>query len=338
MNKCDATRLAELLMAFSHERGVQHITGDVVDLTKTNQGELASITLSDHTIISADLFIDASGFSALLIDKALDVPFNDFSQQLLNDSAVAVSTKPLRTTQQTYTQSKALSAGWMWQIPLQSRTGNGYVYSSKHISKEQAEHELATELKLTHADLTFRHIKMNVGMRNTPWMGNVVAIGLSHSFIEPLEATALMVTQRSIELFIALVENNQKTTQQKRESYNGQMSQLLLGIKDYIVAHYCTSQRRDSAYWREAAKVAHKSKCLTQLTTTWLAGNDFDAVLHQHETTLAYFRPSWYILFAGMDFRDGKLCIKHDGVSRELVAQARQRSHYLANHFYNKNK
>jgi hypothetical protein len=272
----------------------------------------------------------------LLIDDVLKVPFVSFADELLNDSAIAISTPAQEQNEQNYTQSKALSSGWMWKIPLQSRTGNGYVYSSRHLSKHQAEVELAKQLDINVIDNEFRHLNMKIGMRETPLKNNVLAVGLSHAFIEPLEATALMVTQCTIERFVALMENNQQIIEESRTKFNGELCRLLLGIKDYIVAHYVTSKREDSPYWQEISKLKSNSVNLNKLINSWKTGQDFDAALFEVEKDLAYFRPSWYVLFAGMDYRDEELSINHDRVTDALLEQAQQHSLQRTQHYYEK--
>jgi len=268
----------------------------------------------------------------------LKVPFISFADELLNDSAVAVSIPAQEKSVQNYTQSSALSSGWMWKIPLQSRTGNGYVYSSSHLSKRQAEVELAKQLNISEIDHEFRHLKMKIGMRETPWKNNVLAVGLSHAFIEPLEATALMVTQCTIERFVALMGKSQQDLAENRLKLNSELCRLLLGIKDYIVAHYITSTRVDSPYWQQISKLKSHSANLNKLIDSWKTGQDFDAVLFEVEQDLAYFRPSWYVLFAGMDYRDDKLSMNHDRVSDDLLVKAQQYSLQRTQHYYSKNE
>lgn len=338
----DAGKLANLLKEFSCENGVKHIIADVTQVQQNQEGEVTSLMLkkgddsSEQSDLYGDFFIDASGFKALLIEGALKVPFVSFADELFNDAAVAVSTPPLVKNKQNYTKSTALSSGWMWQIPLQSRTGNGYVYSSRHLSQQQAEIELAEQLSVSVDKVDFRHLQMKIGMRETSWKDNVLAIGLSHAFIEPLEATALMVTQCSIEGFIALMSDKQQKAEDKRVKLNKELSKLLLGIKDYIVAHYITSKREDSNYWQDIKQFNSSSAHLNGLMDSWLSGQDFDAALHNIEQDIAYFRPSWYVLFAGMDYRNQQLSMPHDSVTDELCRQAQRHSQQHAQYYFSK--
>jgi len=326
----DAAKLSKLLKELSCSQGVEHIVADVTKVEQNSLGDVVALTLDkenhEQSTLRGDFFIDASGFKGLLIDEALKVPFVSFADELFNDSAIAVSTPAQEQNVQNYTQSKALSSGWMWKIPLQTRTGNGYVYSSRHLSKQQAEAELAQQLNINVNENEFRHLKMKIGMRETPWKNNVLAVGLSHAFIEPLEATALMVTQCTIERFVVLMAKNQQEIEDSRVKLNGELCGLLLGIKDYIVAHYVTSKRVDSSYWQDISKLKSNSVNLSKLIKSWKSGLDFDMALFEVEKDLAYFRPSWYVLFAGMDYRDDRLSMTHDRVTDDLLEQAQQHS------------
>lgn len=331
----DAAKLAGVLSEFSLSQGVKHISADVIDVNQDDGGDVISLVLDDGREIQGDYFIDASGFNALLIGKTLQVPFEPFGSELLNDCAVTVSTpRDLSEKLATYTQSTALSAGWMWRIPLTSRTGNGYVYSSQYLSKEEAERELAAELNLDSKTVSFRHISMKAGMRRKPWRRNVVAIGLSHGFIEPLEATALMITQWSIEYFTRLLTLVDIPIEQRQLKFNTEVTRLMLGVKDYIHGHYVTSKRCDSDYWCKATSGQYLSPRLSALLARWKSGADFDEFLHRHERDMAYFRPSWYALLAGMDYRDDTLVMPHQMLDLTLIEQAKNYSEALAKEYF----
>lgn len=305
----DATELANYLKDYACKRGVRQIIADVVEVSTTQHQQIETLILANGERLGADFFIDASGFSAKLIHKALGVPFQSFADELLNDSAVTVPVPALMDSTQTqqakyHTRATALSAGWLWQIPLTHRLGNGYVYSSRHLSANAAAKELLHSVNLPESTQV-RFLKLRVGVSDKAWHNNVLAIGLAQSFIEPLEATSIMMTQFTLERFMSLFERYQLNKQAEtlsRQTLNQAVMQLVLGIKDYIQAHYVTNQRSEP-YWMAARKVA-MSQRLTQLLKAWYQGEDFDLLLYQYDQQLAYFRPSWYALLAGMDYRN----------------------------------
>lgn len=323
----DATELANYLKDYACQRGVRQIIADVVEVSTSQHQQIETLILANGERLNADFFIDASGFSAKLIHKALGVPFQSFADELLNDSAVTVPVlmDSIQTQAQRvkyHTRATALSAGWLWQIPLIHRLGNGYVYSSRYLSANAAAKELLHSINLPESTQV-RFLKLRVGVSDKAWHNNVLAIGLAQSFIEPLEATSIMMTQFTLERFMSLFERYQLNKQAEtlsRQTLNQAVMQLVLGIKDYIQAHYVTSQRSE-AYWLAARKVAISQR-LTQLLQAWYQGDDFDLLLYQYDQQLAYFRPSWYALLAGMDYRDPKLKRPFEPISAEITAQA----------------
>lgn len=323
----DATELANYLKDYACQRGVRQIIADVVEVSTSPSQQIETLILANGERLNADFFIDASGFSAKLIHKTLGVPFQSFANELLNDSAVTVPVlmDSIQTQAQRakyHTRATALSAGWLWQIPLTHRLGNGYVYSSRHLSANAAAKELLHSVNLPESTQV-RFLKLRVGVSDKAWHNNVLAIGLAQSFIEPLEATSIMMTQFTLERFMSLFERYQLNKQAEtlsRQTLNQAVMQLVLGIKDYIQAHYVTSQRSE-AYWVAARKVAISQR-LTQLLQAWYQGEDFDLLLYQYDQQLAYFRPSWYALLAGMDYRDPKLKRPFEPISAEITAQA----------------
>ncbi|MCU8085916.1 tryptophan halogenase family protein [Shewanella sp. SM21] len=338
----DATELANYLKEYACQRGVKHLIGDVIEVSTTQNQHIDALMLANGERLNADFFIDASGFSAKLIHKTLGVPFQSFANELLNDSAVTVPVPALMDTTQTqqtqmlqaqalqtqaqqakyHTRATALSAGWLWQIPLTHRLGNGYVYSSRHLSANAAAKELLHSVNLPESTQV-RFLKLRVGVSDKAWHNNVLAIGLAQSFIEPLEATSIMMTQFTLERFMSLFERYQLNKQAEtlsRQTLNQAVMQLVLGIKDYIQAHYVTSQRSEP-YWVAARKVAISQR-LTQLLQAWYQGEDFDLLLYQYDQQLAYFRPSWYALLAGMDYHDPELKRPFEPISADITAQA----------------
>jgi tryptophan halogenase len=198
-------------------------------------------------VIEGDLFIDCTGFRALLIGDALKVPYEDWTHWLPCDSALAVQTESVGEAVP-YTRSIAHDAGWQWRIPLQHRVGNGLVYCSRHMSDERAKELLLSKVQgevLT----TPRVLKFMPGQRREVWRANCVAIGLASGFIEPLESTSIHLIQRGtirlMQMFPAM-----GIRQSDIDEYNQQAQAEIEHIRDFIVLHYHVTNRDDSAFWR----------------------------------------------------------------------------------------
>lgn len=325
----DAAKLAALLRRVAESAGVQRIAAEVVQVHRQDTDTLAGVSLSDGQRLDASRFIDASGFAALLIGDALQVPFESLADKLLCDSAVTVATEAV--SGMPFTRAEALEAGWLWQIPLASRTGNGYVYSSAHLSADEAAFRLRARLGLT-PDVAVKHLSMKVGVRSRCWQGNVLAIGLAQGFVEPLEATSLMVTQHTLEQYLQQ-EALDTPRVSRQQAFNQAWRTLMDGIVDYIQAHYLCARRRDSEFWQTASQTP-PGPLLSELLTVWRAGGDLDAFLHQHDSKLAYFRPSWYALLAGLDDRNPQLVMPYQPPAADLRAAASAFSQRLMQQFF----
>jgi 2-polyprenyl-6-methoxyphenol hydroxylase-like FAD-dependent oxidoreductase len=293
----DANLLGQFLSIKAISKGVKHIQAKVLNVGMQTNGDIANLQLDNGNQISADIFIDCSGFSGVLIQQALKVPFVSFKENLFNDRAVAIPSpvsRPLRS----HTISTTMKHGWAWDIPLTNRVGNGYVYSSDYCSAEQAEIELRTKLNLLDSDVEARHLKMKVGRVEKHWFRNCLAVGLSQGFIEPLEATALHFVQETIERFIAVNEKCDFSTQHQDE-FNQVINQRFEGIRDYIVAHYRLSSRDDTDYWLENSANPHISKQLKQIVQGWMAAEDISQTI-QNAKLQSYYPPfSWLCILAG---------------------------------------
>lgn len=296
----DAGLLGAFLRQHALTLGVRHLQGTVARVERHERGDIAALHLSDGQRLAADFFVDCSGFKGLLINEALGEPFVSFEDNLFNDRAIALPT-PLDETADLpcETVSTALSSGWAWQIPLTRRYGNGYVYSSDFISDDEAERELRAHLGPAAAGASARRLRMRVGRLDRHWSHNCLAIGLSQGFIEPLEATALMLIQFSLQAFIGALEQDD-FGRRHQAAFNRRCNEMFEGVRDYVVAHYRLNSRSDSAYWRANREHGVVSERLASLLAVWDGGGDFEAELERHGSALMYLRPSWYCLFAGM--------------------------------------
>jgi tryptophan 6-halogenase len=294
----DATLVGQFLRDHAVEtRGVTHLPR-TVNHVAVSDGRVTHLQTSDGEHIPGDIFIDASGFRATIIQQALGEPFRSFAENLFNDAAIAVPTPNDAGDIRSETRGTALSAGWVWKIPLTNRTGNGYVYASAFASKDQAETELRTHLGLLDSDVAVRHLDMKVGRVERSWVGNCLAVGLSQGFIEPLEATALHIVQATVEGFMDAFESGGFSTA-NANAFNAQIGARYDGIRDYIVAHYRMNQRSDSEYWRANAANQTLSDSLKGLMTAWFTGKDMVAEINEQDIAHYYAPLSWHCLFAG---------------------------------------
>lgn len=252
----DAGRFAELLSAVCVARGVEHIRDDVEDIETDERGFITALTLKERGAHPVELVIDCTGFRGFLINKALGEPFVDYSRYLANDRAAAVQIPhPDPERIEPLTRSTALGAGWVWRVPLYSRVGTGYVFSSAHRSDDEAGAELldhlAPQLGGAAKDATPRFIPMRVGRTRRPWVKNCVAIGLSSGFIEPLESTAIYMIEMSARWLLAYFPDKD-FAEPTRDRYNTIATQLYDEVRDFICLHYALGNRTDSQYWIDA--------------------------------------------------------------------------------------
>ena len=293
---------ASLLGAFLHqkavERGVTHVARHVDEVTRHENGDVAALQLEGGDTLAADFFVDCTGFASLLIGKTLKTPFVPFAENLFNDAAIALGT-PLEGPIMSQTISTALDHGWAWKIPLTNRYGNGYVYSTAFCSPDQAETELRRHLGVLDADVPARHLKMRVGRVTHSWNRNCLAVGLAQGFIEPLEATTLLFAQRTVNLFVSMLEKGD-VGEHARASLNQAINVQFEGTRDYIVTHYKTNTRRDTDYWRANAANTHLSHPLKQLLATWLSSKPIIPGLKKGSFGQGYPTMSWYSLLAGV--------------------------------------
>lgn len=243
----DATRYAGFLRKIAEMHGVKRVEGKIDKVHKCqDSGNITALQLQSGQIIEGDLFIDCTGFRALLIEQALHVGYDDWTHILPCDSALAVQTTSVEEPIP-YTRSIAHEWGWQWKIPLQNRVGNGMVYCSKYVSDDEAKARLLASV--TGDCLTEpRLIKFKTGQRRKHWHKNCVAIGLSSGFIEPLESTSIHLIQRSIVRLLQMLPYNQ-IEQSDIDEFNQQTEHEVNNIRDFIVLHYHVTNRSDSPFW-----------------------------------------------------------------------------------------
>uniref|UniRef100_A0A486XVS6 Tryptophan halogenase n=1 Tax=Rheinheimera sp. BAL341 TaxID=1708203 RepID=A0A486XVS6_9GAMM len=293
----DSILLGRYLRDHAISLGVTHHTATIKQVEQAVNGDIRAVIADDGRSFAADLFVDCSGFNSLLLQQTLQVPFESFNTHLLNDAAIALPSAALAPLP-TQTQATAMQAGWAWQIPLRHRTGNGYVYSSAFLSKDQAETELRAALGLLDTDVNVRHLNMQVGQVRQHWFRNCVAVGLSQGFIEPLEATALHLVQTAVETFIEDYDAGQWSAQ-FQSRFNASIRQRFEATRDYILAHYVFNTRNDSDYWLAARQRPELPDTFEAIQQAWFAVRDLTPVLQKQNRETMFGPLSWYCLFAG---------------------------------------
>ena len=248
----DAGRFANMMRDICIERGVRHILEDVVRVEQDERGHVSALHLAESGRHETELVIDCTGFKGVIINEVLKEPFISYSNYLANDRAMAVQIPhPDPTKIPSMTRSYALGAGWVWRVPLFNRIGTGYVYSSAHRTDEEARDEFVAHLGDTWNGVEPRVIPMRVGRNRNAWVKNVVALGLSGGFIEPLESTAIHMIDMSIRWLISYFPDSD-FADPLRKRFNKLVDGLYDEVRDFICLHYALGNRTDSQYWIDA--------------------------------------------------------------------------------------
>jgi len=288
----DAHRYAALLRQQATAQGVIRVEGKVVQVQQRPNGDLQSLYLDQGTQHSAELFIDCSGFAALLIEQTLNSGFENWQHWLPCDRALAIPSEadPKPTP---YTSAKAISAGWQWRIPLQHRTGNGLVYSSALLDDDQAAQTLHDGL-LQPASTKAKALRFTTGRRRRSWQRNCVAIGLAAGFLEPLESTSLHLIQLAIEKLLLYFPSGARLTisDTERDHFNQQMELEYLRVRDFLILHYKLNQRPEP-FWQQCARMSLPDSLQQRL-----------AMFQENGHLLAYRQglfqpPSWLAVMLG---------------------------------------
>ena len=250
----DASLYAKFLRKMAEEHGAKRLEGKISQVHQDSAtGFVTAIELESGQRIDGDLFIDCTGFRGLLIDQTVGAGYEDFTQWLPCDSAVAVQTESVGEPIP-YTRAIAREAGWQWRIPLQHRVGNGVVFSSKHWSDDEAIDKLLSNVEgnpLTEP----RVIKFRSGQRRQHWHKNVVSMGLSSGFIEPMESTSIHLIQRSIIRLMQMFPYD-GIRQPDIDEFNNQMRFEIDNVRDFIILHYHVTERTDTEFWQQCRNMS----------------------------------------------------------------------------------
>lgn len=247
----DAGLYAAFLRQYAERNRVTRIEGKITDTTLNGEsGLVESVTLRDGRRVEGDLFIDCSGFRGLLIEGALKTGYEDWTHWLPADRAIAVPSA-YSGNPDPFTRATAHERGWQWRIPLQHRMGNGIVYSSKHMSDDEAARVLLDNLE-GEPLAEPRRLTFTTGRRVDAWSGNVVTLGLSGGFVEPLESTSIHLIQAGISKLLALFPDK-RFNPVERSEYNRIMRTVFEDVRDFVILHYWANRRTDSEFWKQCA-------------------------------------------------------------------------------------
>ena len=318
----DAGLYAAFLRRRAEAQGTTRIEGRIASVERDGEtGFVQAVVLADGRRVAGDLFVDCSGFRSLLLGEAMRVGYRDWSHWLPCDRAVAVPsarTEPLTP----FTRSTARAAGWQWRIPLQHRTGNGLVYAGAHLDDAEAERTLLANLDAPPLAEP-RRLRFTAGVREKLWEKNVVALGLSGGFIEPLESTSIHLIQTGISKLFWLFPDS-RFAQVEQDEYNRLMREQFEYIRDFVILHYKATARDDTPFWRQVRDMdvpdtlAHKIALFREKGRILRYDHDLFAI------------PSWVAVMLGQGIvPDG-----HDPVAdamddaRVLAAMERLRAGY----------
>lgn len=251
----DAGLYAAFLRRRAEAGGVQRIEGKIADVRLDGEsGDIKGVTLDDGRNFDADFFIDCSGFRGLLIEEAMGTGYEDWSHWLINDRAIAVPCAHGSASLEPWTTATARDAGWQWRIPLQHRIGNGHVYSSHHISDDDALAALLSSIDGAPLAEPNR-LRFKSGKRRRMWNRNVVALGLAAGFMEPLESTSIHLVQAGISRLLKMLPSS-ACDPAVADEYNRQSDFEWERIRDFIILHFSATDRRDTPYWRDRAAMS----------------------------------------------------------------------------------
>jgi tryptophan 7-halogenase len=314
----DAGLFARFLQQYAETRGVRHVSATVQHVRRDpGNGLIAGVDLSDGTQVDGDLFIDCTGFRALLIGQTLGETYVDWSDHLPCDRAVAIPCRHGADGLTPYTRSTARTAGWQWRIPLHHRVGNGYVYSSRHISDDEAVRALTDSLE-GEALADPNMIRFTTGHRSRFWSGNCIALGLAAGFLEPLESTSITLIQTGIEKLIELFPD--RTMQPAlADEFNRATSREYERIRDFLLLHYWANGRHGEAMW-DACRALELPEPLRHKINLWQARGKL--VRYEWES---FQDPSWVSMYAGFGILPDRYDPLADFFSEEEVRTALSR-------------
>ena len=296
----DAGKFAAFLQRHCIEQlGVQHVLDHVTEVNSRPDGDIESLSTRDSGSINGDLFVDCTGFASVLIGQHYDVPLQSVREVLFNDTALAVQVpyKDSNDPIASHTLATAQSAGWIWNIGLPTRRGVGHVYSSEYIDDENAERELRNYLETIVGrsqaeELSVRKIAFTPGYRQEFWHRNCVAVGLSAGFVEPLEASALVLVEYSAKMIAEQLPANRDVMKISAKRFNDKFTYRWEQIIDFLKLHYLLNRREDNGYWEANRQVGSVPDNLKESLMLW-----------QHQSPWLQDAPHFDELFSSASFQ-----------------------------------
>ena len=312
----DASLYAAYLRKLAERQGTVRKEGRIVGVRRNGEtGDVEAVELESGEAIEGDLFIDCSGFRGLLIEDELQTGYEDWSHWLPVDRAIAVPTANVGSPDP-FTRATARSAGWQWRIPLQHRTGNGHVFCSRHMDEDEARRVLLANVE-GEVLAEPRTLRFQTGMRTKAWNFNVVSLGLSSGFIEPLESTSIHLIQNGIARLFALFPDN-PVSPLERDEYNRGMRELYEDVRDFIILHYKATQRGDTAFWRYVRDMEVPPSLARKMDLWRLHARVF------RENAELFAQPSWIAVMLGQNMQPQGYDPIADTLDPEKVRQAMQ--------------
>lgn len=322
----DTARFAGLLSKHAQGLGVRHVSANVERVELADDGSIGAVVTKEAGTLTADLYIDCSGFRSLLIGQALGEPFHSIRDTLFVDRALALQIPYPKadTPINSYTLATAHEAGWTWDIGLQRRRGVGYAYSSRHTSDERAAEILHGYLGPDGDAIEPKMLKLNTGYRDAHWVKNCVAVGLAGGFVEPLESSGICQIETAAYLVSYLFPRDGDMAPVAK-SYNKLMKARYERIVDFIKMHYCLTQRTDSAFWTDNTDPATIPDGLRDKLAMWRCRPphrlDFVVDLEMYPPT------SWQYVLYGMEF---KTTMSANAVATSRFEEARREFELVA--------
>ena len=333
----DATLLAGFLQRGAENAGVNYINGQIRNVRRADDGDIAALLLDDERVVEGDFFIDCSGFRALLIGEKLGVGYEDWSRWLRCDRALAVPSTGDGSLPP-FTRATARPVGWQWRIPLQHRVGNGLVYASSHLSDDEAATRLLAAID-GEALSEPRRLRFTTGKRHRFWERNVVALGLASGFLEPLESTSIHLVQTAVARLLELFPGRAPDPA-LRDAYNRKTHAEIDRVRDFLILHY-HANRRDEPFWRACRETAIPEELAEKLRLYRAGGrilNNSDDLFTepgwlQVMTGQGIVPDIWSPLAHGLSDQDlSSFLIKAEHAAQEQIAGLPLHKDYIARH------